>query len=819
MKIKLFITTIVLCTLAQFAFSQGSVKGKIKGISTSKKEEPLAFANVYWIGTSVGTVSDANGAFSINHPKGATKLVARTIGFKADTLSIKPGSAEVEFVLVAENVKLEEVVVSGRQRGSTLLALTPLKTEVITASGLCKMACCNLAESFENTASVSVGFSDAVSGARQIKMLGLAGTYTQMLDENRPIMRGIASPYGLTYTPGQWLESIQVSKGPGSVLNGYEAITGQINVEHRKPTAKEPLFVNLFADTDQRTEANVASSLQINERLSTVTLVHASTDPMKKDHNKDGFMDMPTAKQVNVASRWLYMAPSEAQLRAGIKVLAEERNGGQMNNASVANNYGLGLYRSKINNKQFNAYVKFGIPVGEHHDHEAHKESADGHSECGEECTGDHPHEKEHSECGEECSEDHSKGDDHSECGEECTEDHGEEEHEECHEVEKSLALVADYTYHEQNSFFGIKNYNANMHSVFTNLLFQGGFNESNRYELGASFRFDRYNELLIDRFIQNNATKMEQYINLDRTERTAGVFGEYTLSKEEKMTFIVGARADHNSLYGWLFTPRANFKWDITDKLTFRASGGRGYRSPNPISDNMGILATGRQIAIDNNLKIEDAWTYGASIVRYFKLFNDERASISLDAFRTQFSNQLIVDQEYNKTLVSIYNLDGQSYTNSIQVDLNFIPVERLSVFATYRYTDAKVDLKNQGLVKKPMVDKFKALLNLQYATKMNKWTFDATAQLNGQTLLPNLSGDLTQKKDYSEVYPMFFGQVTRKFKKVDVYVGCENIGNYRQKNPILSADSPFSTSFNSSVVWGPLMGRKVYGGLRFTL
>jgi hypothetical protein len=168
---------------------------------------------------------------------------------------------------------------------------------------------------------------------------------------------------------------------------------------------------------------------------------------------------------------------------------------------------------------------------------------------------------------------------------------------------------------------------------------------------------------------------------------------------------------------------------------------------------------------------------------------------------------------------LVSIYNLNGKSYTNSFQVDLNVAPVDRFTIFATYRYTDAKVELRNQGVVEKPLVDRFKALLNLQYATKLSRWTFDFTAQLNGQTRLPKLDGNLTADNSYSEVYPMFFGQVTRKFKKVDVYVGCENIGDYRQKNPILSASTPFSTSFNSSVVWGPLMGRKAYVGLRFTL
>lgn len=821
MKLRTLLVVLILCMAAETTFAQGNVRGKVKGL-TNNKQELLAFANIYWAGTTIGVQSNIDGTFSINHPKGAKHLVAKTMGFKADTLAIKPGMAEVEFVLSPENVRLDEVVVAGRQKGSTILALTSLKTEVITASGLCKMACCNLAESFENTASVSVGFSDAVSGARQIKMLGLAGTYTQMLDENRPVMRGIASPYGLTYTPGQWLESIQVSKGPGSVVNGYEAITGQINVEHRKPTAKEPLFVNLFLGSEGRTEANVASSLQLNNKLSTVTLLHASIDPQKLDHNKDGFTDLPIAKQVNVANRWLYMADNGAQLRAGFKLLAEERDGGQMNSASTVNNFGLGRYTSKINNKQVNTYFKFGIPIGPKHNHED--------DECTDEgCTEDHDHEKaeaEHDHKGGACTEEHK----HEHNGEACTEDHdhehehAEEEHtEKCNHVEKSLAFVADYTFHDQNSIFGIKSYDAKMHSAFANVLFQGGFNPSNKYTVGASIRHDIYKELLTDKYFAKGATSINDMktaiSNLDKTETVAGAFGEYTLSLNDKFTFIAGARADHNSIYGWLFTPRANVKWDITDKLTFRASGGRGYRSPNPISDNLGILATGRQIAVDNDLKIEDAWTYGASLVKYFKLFKDERASISLDAFRTHFKNQLIVDQEFNSAVVSLYNLDGRSYTNSIQADLNVAPIERFSIFMTYRYTQAKVDLKNQGFVTKPLVDKFKALINLQYATRMNKWTFDFTAQLNGQVRLPNLGDNVNADYEYSPVYPMFFGQVTRKFKKFDVYVGCENIGDYTQKNPIISADSPFSSSFNSSSVWGPLMGRKAYIGMRFTL
>lgn len=815
MKLHTLYAMLMFSVVSATAFAQGTIKGKVKGL-TNNKHELLAFANIYWAGTTTGVQTNIDGTFSINHPKGSKFLVAKTMGYKADTLAIKAGMAEVEFLLSPENVKLDEVVVAGKQKGSTLLALTSLKTEVITASGLCKMACCNLAESFENTASVSVGFSDAVSGARQIRMLGLAGTYTQMLDENRPVMRGIAAPYGLTYTPGQWLESIQVSKGPGSVVNGYEAITGQINVEHRKPTTPEPLFINLFLGSEGRAEVNLASSIQLNSKLSSITLVHTSIDPQKIDHNHDGFMDLPTSKQVNIANRWLFMADNGAQVRAGIKVLAEERNGGQMNSASAANNFGLGLYKSRINNRQLNTYFKLGFPIGERHNHNA-DECIEGHDHNNDAVEDDHMHEEttgieNHDHKEEPCSEEHNH--DHNNAS---------MEHDEsCSHVEQSVAFVADYTFHNQDSYFGIKRYDASMHSAFVNILYQGGFNSNNKYTLGATVRHDVYNELLKDSYFSKDATTLNDMkstiINLSKNETAAGIFGEYTISLNDKATFIAGARADHNSIYGWLFTPRANFKWDITDKLTFRASGGRGFRSPNPISDNLGILATGRQIVVASDLKIEDAWTYGASLVKYFKIFSDERASVSLDAFHNNFNNQLIVDQELNAASVSLYNLDGKSYTNSLQADLNVTPIERLSIFMTYRYTEAKVNLINQGIVTKPLVDKFKALINLQYSTRMSKWTFDVTAQLNGQTRLPNL-GDNNAEFEYSPVYPMFFGQVTRKFRKLDVYAGCENIGNYTQKNPVISADSPFTSKFNSSSVWGPLMGRKVYLGMRFYL
>ncbi|MCF0172253.1 MAG: carboxypeptidase-like regulatory domain-containing protein, partial [Bacteroidales bacterium] len=230
--------------------------------------EALPFAQVYHIEKETLLECDEHGEFALEIKKKAT-LVATYVGYSQDTVVVDAGTASANFYLTGAN-EVEQAVISARQAG--LSRLSQVKTEAITAAGLCKMACCNLAESFENSASVSVGYSDAVTGARQIKLLGLSGVYTQMQDEKMPIMRGLASTFGLNYVPGQWLESIQISKGPSSVANDAAGITGQINMEHRKPIDETPLFVNLYGSTDEMFEMNVASALQLNEKWSTIIL-------------------------------------------------------------------------------------------------------------------------------------------------------------------------------------------------------------------------------------------------------------------------------------------------------------------------------------------------------------------------------------------------------------------------------------------------------------------------------------------------------------------------------------------------------------------
>lgn len=758
----LFAATVVSLTVAA-----QNIRGTVSGQSPSGEKTPLAYASVFWHHSAIAVTTDENGYFSIAPPPAyPAHLIASFVGYESDTLTVTAAVDALDITL-REGTALDEVVITGRQAGNYISKISTIKTEVISAAGLTKMACCNLAESFENSAGISVGYSDAVSGARQIRLLGLSGNYVQMLDESRPDMRGLAQPFGLSYTPGQWLESIQIAKGAGSILQGYENITGQINLEYRKPVTPQPLFLNLYFDRFTRTEANVVSSLQLSDKWSTALLAHASMDSKKYDDNHDGFIDEPVKRQINLANRWIYMADNGTQLRFGVKGLYEQRESGQMD-FDNSRPRDTTRYGSQIENKHFNAYVKLGIPLTGLLSSRDNLETAPATS---------------------------------------------------------NIAFIGDYTFHELTSFFGLKDYSGRENTATFNTLFQSGFGKYHTYTAGVSFRWDDYRERLDDVWFTGDRQRHDSTLFLNRQEIVGGLFGEYTFAYKEKLTLVAGVRADYHSMYRWLFTPRTTLKYQFSDQLILRASAGRGFRTANVITDNIGILATGRNLRIADDLKLEEAWTYGGSFSWYFPLGYDDNASISVDYFRTEFINQVLIDPEryldeppQNYATYWIYNLDGKSYSNTFQFDFSVQPVERFTLLAAFRYTDAKTTYAYDRLKERPLNDRFKAVLNLQYATRMNIWTFDVTAQLNGATRLPNVEPGYSGNR-YSPVYPLFFAQVTRKFRGVDLYLGVENIFNYMQKDPILHADDPYSPLFNSTVVWGPLMGRRIYAGVRYTL
>ena len=675
---------------------------------------------------------------------------------------------------------LDAAVFVSRQSGNYLSKVKEIRTEVISAAGLCKMACCNLAESFENSASVTVGYSDAVTGARQIRLLGLSGIYTQMLDETRPVMRGLSAPFGLSYVPGQWLESIQIAKGASSVINGVECMTGQINMEHRKPTDEKPLFLNAALMSDSKVDFNIASSLQMGYKWSTVILGHVSGNYSLHDMNGDGLLDDPKMLQFNLSNRWLYMAYNGVQVRFGVRALQDKRLGGQIlrdadgkevlfdkDNFILDRSKASGkvnAWGSDILNRSINGYLKVGVPLNESNS--------------------------------------------------------------------QNIALIADYSYQDMDSYFGATKYLAGQHSSFFNLLYQNEINESHKFTLGLNGTYDLYNEDFLRKvWILNTQTSGVS----GRTDlANAGVFGEYTFKSGDKFSSIVGLRGDWFYGQGFKVSPRVTLKYMPVDEIVIRANGGRGLRYSTPLVDNIGVFSTGKTFvgAFDKHI-LEDAWTFGGNLTYYLPFGASSNTYLSIDYFRTQFAQQMVVDYEHQVNAINFYALNGKrSYTDNLQLDFSVDPVERFNITATFRYTNAKIELEGQGLVEKPMTSRFKGVLNLQYATRLSKWIFDFTASLNGSCRVYNFmedlrgaDGELLYKNGRTPVYPMLYAQVTRRFKGWDVYLGAENLTNFRQEQVLIGQMgndgfvNPRMPSFDASCIWGPLMGIKAHIGFRFTL
>ena len=785
MKNRIIILLVALMLLPLTAMAQRMVTGTVVDANT---EQPLIGASLYWKNTTAGATTSVDGTFSIRRVSGFETLVVDYLGYDIQELEMSNKDENtVTIKLTPSAVDIDEVVIEGQQRGNYAKQGGITRQEQISFAGLCKMACCSLAESFENSASVTVGYSDAISGARQIKMLGLAGTYTQILDENRPIMQGAGATYGLSYTPGMWLNSIQVSKGVASVTAGHEAITGQINLEHRKPTDDERFFLNLYFDSELRPEINMSTAIPLtkDKSLSTVIMAHGSLDTASHDMNHDGFSDMPKSNQINVANKWLWQNKGGVQVRWGWKVVNENRLGGQMGYTKdlyeeMISNLESNIYGSAIHNRNINAYLKAGIPVG--YERTFTGDPADA--------------------------------------------------------VQNNVAMVFDYDNYMTDSYFGRSNVDVMENTFRFNATYAHYFTQRSSLNAGASFYArmmnDGYNHFgANDGYewtLQNNSTLMEP-----------GVFAEYTYQIEEKFSLVAGIRGDY-AMVGdnyyvegakneFIVTPRAHIKWSITPRTTLRASAGMGSRRQNLVTDNIWMMTTSREIFNLDGLNddMEKALTVGGSLSQTFKLAGDDMATISFDYFRSQFFNTMVFDQETTNNDILIYNSKGKSFTDNYQVDFNWTPFRGFDLFATFRYTNAKITLERDGeevLVERPLTSRYKGLINIQYA--VGRWVFDATAQLNGPVRLPELEGDLVkavENPNLSPVYPMFFAQVSYKMSNLTLYAGCENIANYMQGHnghgqaPILGGANPYDPGFNSSAVWGPLMGRKFYIGLRLNI
>ncbi len=700
-----------------------------------KQKEGVPGVRVYWQNHDAQVASDNQGKFKIEAPGVLPDfLIFSYVGYPNDTVKITRAPVNNIQVVYKEGQELDGLTVKGKT--SYISFVDPRNVRTISQKHLHTAACCNLSESFERDATVDVSFSDAVSGTKKILMLGLDGVYTQMLSENIPTMRGLSAPYGLTFVPGPWIQSIMITKGTGSVANGYESITGQINIEFIKPDDSPKLFVNGYINNNLRSEFNAYTATKVNDHWSTMFYVNGNLLQNRVDRNNDSFIDDPLTKQINVFHRWKYQKGNK-MTQFGVKALIDDRSGGQTNfnyanDYNTTNAYGFGAISTQIE-----AFAKGGMPLK--------KEAT-------------------------------------------------------------SLAFLSSYRYHDQDSYYGLRDYKGTQNSGYLNLVYASYLGNTNHtYKAGLGGTMDLYEQTFVDS-------------SFSRNEYVPGAFFEYTYKNLETFTAVLGMRGDYHSIFGFQYSPRAHLKWHPNEHTVLRVAGGKGFRSPNVIIENAAVFASSRVLDVRNGFGIEEAWNYGISWSEDFTLFKRD-ATFIMDFFRTDFTNQMIVDME-TAGLVSIYNLEGQSFSNAFQVDLITEPLTGLTLSLAYKYTDVKMQY-DSGLETKPYVPIHRAMANLDYKTPNKKWDFSFTSNYYGLSRVPSTTGNTTdnQRANSSTPYFILHGQITKHFKRFDIYLGSENLTNFIQKRAIIAPNDPFSEEFDASMIWGPMNGRIVYAGFRFKI
>lgn len=734
------------------AFAQQFSKGTV----VDEANLPLMGAEVYWNGTQIGVSTDDNGTFTLKRTENSNTLVISYIGYKTKT--VKVTNSEALHIQLEPQSALEEVVVTQKRANTMKSQWQVANLHTMSSGELLKAACCNLSESFSTNPSIDVNFSDAVTGNKQIKMLGLTSPYILMAEENIPAMRGASQAYGLSFVPGTWIESIQITKGAGSVINGYESISGQINYEIEKPINARSFFLNLYTSEDSRYELNAHTKVKLSDKWATSLLAHGNIRQRKSDHNHDGFIDNPIGNQINLLNRWQYSNAEKGWVSfVNLNYMKDERQAGQIGYNPLTDKGTTNAWGSEVNSERFTLSNKTGYVFP------------------------DTPY--------------------------------------------KSIGLQNSFQSHRQDSYFGLNSYDIHQKSWYGNLIYNSIIgNTQHKFATGLSGTYDDYNEQLTTSTLAGD---------FSRIDRSVGAFFEYTYDNSSNFSFVAGIRADSHNNLGNFITPRFHLRYNPWKEATFRLSAGRGKRAANVIAENQQLLASSRQLHIIGGdggklygLNPEIAWNYGASFLQAFKIWG-KNAELSVDFYRTHFDNQVVVDLDHSPQQALFYNLDGKSFANSLQAEVSISPAKGLDFKAAYKYYDVQTQF-TKGQLEKTLTPKHRWFANIAYETadtqenNHSQWKFDVTFNWLGEQRLPTTATNplAYRLSDYAPSFATLNAQITRVFSKTfEVYVGGENITNYKQANGILAADAPFGAYFDSTMQYAPAFGQMYYAGMRFKL
>jgi outer membrane receptor for ferrienterochelin and colicins len=749
-----FIIFNVIFLLPLLAQQQSVITGEVVEKNETGGYTPIIGANVYWFNGSGRTMTDTQGKFQLPADTSSSRLIVRCIGYTSDTVLIS-AQHRILIELQSEAALIDSVEIVGTRQTAFLDYNSTNNTLVMTEKELFKAACCNLSESFETNPSIDVSFTDAITGTKQIEMLGLAGAYSQITTENIPSVRGLMSNIGLSYVPGTWIESIQLSKGVGSVVNGYESITGQINIELREPSNKDEklLFINLYGNQDRRLEANINYRQILNDYLSSISLFHINSQQHYVDANSDRFLDMPIGTTFNYLQRFQLSGWHQLESQINIQLVNDKKNGGTEQGAFMNKNnllvnpyeYSFGIHSQQVRLTGKTGYV---FPDSAY----------------------------------------------------------------------QSIGLQYAYTESRHDAFFEFRHYNGTERNGYINLIYQTELgSHAHTIKLGASFLFDLFDEVY-------------ELAHANRIERVPGLFAEYTFNVEDMFSLVAGIRVDNHNLFGAFTTPRLHIRYTPEPDWIIRAVLGKGQRTANIFTENMAYFASARSIRTPSftngyPFQPEIAWNYGFNLTHYF-IWNDHEGTVNIDLYRTVFEKQVVVDLDHNPQEVFFYNLKGASYSNSVQAELNVKPVERLDTRIAYRFLDVRQTI--DGIFRyKPFVARHRAFVNLGYSSERNEQNFsqmlyDLTVQWFGRKRLPEtiLNPAAFEVPAFSPDFFLVNAQITRSFiAAFDLYLGIENLFDFRQVNPIIDAINPNGSYFDSSLIWGPVSGRLTYIGLRWKI
>ncbi len=719
----------------QFIYSQ-EIRGKIH----DENQNPITGALIRISDSSIGNFSDEQGEFKLdiqNQPL-PVQLEISFVGFT--TKQIEWNEEKFLEIELKSDSNLEQVVVEGRVASTDIDPMSVGHTEVLGNKELLKAACCNLSESFETNGTVDVNFTDAVTGSKQISMLGLNGIYAQINWENMPLVRGLGEYYGMDFVPGTWIESIQVTKGAGSVINGYESMTGQINVEFKKPDNMEQFYLNGYQNIQGRSELNSHWSKAINSKWSTALFAHGNLQYGSPDQNEDDFLDRSNGNQINLFNRWKYVGSGNLRSQFGMKYLSDEKTGGQIGFKPKVEPSQQQEYGVHVTSRRVELFGKSGLIFPE--------------------------------------------------------------------TPWKSIGLIANGVSHNHDGIYGVKRFDADQKSMYLNLIYQSIIRDTrHKIKTGGNFQFDQFKE----------------YYNRERTNRdykVPGLFAEYEYDNLKYLKLIFGLRSDYLSKEnGVQVSPRIHMKIDPNENHSVRLSGGRGFRVPNLLADSPGMFINSRELVVQEQLDIESSWNIGGSYSHYFSI-NGKDGTFSSSFYRTNFENQVIRDFYTSKDAVYISNLSGTSFANSFQMNLDYEVFDRFDFRVAYKYDQVKQEIQGK-MVDQQLTPNHRALLNLAYALPYNRWNFDFTTQYVGKQKLPStiVSPNALFSNFRSDDYVKMNAQVTTNRNLWSIYFGAENLTNYTQENPIINSSNPFGEDFDASSIWGPIMGRTIYFGFRYTI